>query len=531
MVGGPRAPLIDNRAADAVGAIGSEGGHRGLARLSLSTRDEGALNAALACADAVDHFHLDVARTRCGDAVAKDDALALAHLWLAQSLASPEAAGAELAKAEVRAANSSRAERLFVDGWRARKEGRAAQARRAYDELVQILDGEPRAFAARGQLRLEGGDVDGAVADFERAAALDEKYAAAQNLLGFALAERGQQELAVAALRKYVQMMPQEPNAHDSLALVLLRGGDAVGAAAEARKALAVDGKFVVAHGTLGDALLAEGKLKDARKEYGVLAAADDATLRHDGAMRAARSYFLEEKWTDGERALIKEGDVARRARRSLEATDAFLEAARSQLERGALAEAGRGISEAIVSLQPVEGEVAAPGTPLDEHERRQLKARLVEARAQALALLRERQLAEVRADELEAQLAALGDGRADERVRGLRGWMAWKNGDAKAAKAGLDKAQAPTLRLAYAQVLVEEGDKAKARAIVEELAKRSGNDLETALSRPRAQAMLRALGKAPKDEEAREAKDAKETTKAGKDGDDGEGKDAKDAK
>src|SRR4030095_6192862 len=59
----------------------------------ITTDIETARADALACADALENYHLDVARTRCADAIAKDDKLALAHLWMAMA-APPPSVGA-----------------------------------------------------------------------------------------------------------------------------------------------------------------------------------------------------------------------------------------------------------------------------------------------------------------------------------------------------------------------------------------------------------------------------------------------------
>src|SRR5882672_221699 len=49
------------------------------ARLTLATRSMEVAQLVTACANAIDNYHLDVARKKCGEALAKEDTLAFAH--------------------------------------------------------------------------------------------------------------------------------------------------------------------------------------------------------------------------------------------------------------------------------------------------------------------------------------------------------------------------------------------------------------------------------------------------------------------
>ena len=474
--------------------------------LELSTASAAGKAAALACADALDNFHLDLARQKCTEAIAADDNLALAHLWLAQAAATPEQSIAELGKAVDRFSKASPGERALVGAMKAWRDARIADAQRGYDEAVLALGAEKRAFVARGQFRQVAlGDVTGAIADYRKAVALDGKYAAGYNFLGFALADAGKLDEAAQAIAKYAELAPNEPNAHDSLAALALRRADLAEAASEEKKALSIDPRFLVAHATLGDVLLFQGRGKDARREYEFLIASTDGATHHDGALRSARSFFFEGAGAEAELALVKEADNCRKAHRLLDAAETFVEAARAEIERGALAEAGRGLKEAQETLKPNHVAPTAmgavpppPPSPLsaiaiDALDRARVTALITEARALSLGAFGERALAEARADELAAQLRLLGDAQAEPRARVLRGWIAWKSGDDAVASANLDKAALPTMRYAYAMALARTNDLARARVIMEELARRDANDLETALARPRAQAWLKA--------------------------------------
>jgi len=457
------------------------------ARLTLATRSMEVAQLVTACANALDNYHLDVARKKCGEALAKEDTLAFTHYLLAQADA-PDVANKELARAAELAKSASRGEQLFIEAYRAMVQARTADAKKAYDELVRTLPGDARALVARGQFRQTAlGDLDGAVADYTHAIELDGKYPAAYNFLAWAEAERGHIDEAQAALKKYVDLAPTEANAYDSLAHMALRRGATDEAVAQAKKALQVDPTFVVAHAVLGDALLFSGKGKDARRSYAALISTDDPQIHHDGAMREARSWLFEGRFGDGERALVAEADLSAKTKRPGDQADALVELARVQLDRGALSEAGQSLRQARQTLDAPENTAV-----LTEGDRRKFSSEAIHVRAMVLAAVGERQLAVERADEMGVALKLAGDARAGQKATALKGWIAARNGDDKTALGELAQATRPTLRLAYALALVRSGDQEKARTIFDELARRMVNDLEGALTRPRAQAWLK---------------------------------------
>jgi tetratricopeptide (TPR) repeat protein len=457
------------------------------ARLTLATRSMEVAQLVTSCANALDNYHLDVARKKCGEALAKEDTLAFTHYLLAQADA-PDVANKELARAAELAKSASRGEQLFIEAYRAMVQARTADAKKAYDELVRTLPGDARALVARGQFRQTAlGDLDGAVADYTHAIELDGKYPAAYNFLAWAEADRGHVDEAQAALKKYVDLAPTEANAYDSLAHMALRRGATDEAVAQAKKALQVDPTFVVAHAVLGDALLFSGKGKDARRSYAALISTDDPQIHHDGAMREARSWLFDGRFGDGERALVGEADLSAKTKRPGDQADALVELARVQLDRGALAEAGQSLRQARQALDAPENTAV-----LTEGDRRKFSSEAMHVRAMVLAAVGERQLAVERADEMGVVLKLAGDARAGQKATALKGWIAARNGDDKTAVGELAQATRPTLRLAYALALVRSGDQEKARAIFDELGRRMVNDLEGALTRPRAQAWLK---------------------------------------
>jgi hypothetical protein len=112
--------------------------------------------------------------------------------------------------------------------------------------------------------------------------------------------------------------------------------------------------------------------------------------------------------------------------------------------------------------------------------------------RAMVLGAIGERQLANARAEEMGVALKLAGDAHAGQKATALKGWIAARNGDDQAASAELPTATRPTLRMALALATARAGDEARARTMMEELSRRLVNDMEGALTKPRAAAWLR---------------------------------------
>jgi predicted Zn-dependent protease len=450
-------------------------------KLTLSTANEAAQTATWACADAADRGHVELARQKCGEALAKDETLAVAHALLS-TVAPPELAKTELDRAGDLARRAPAPERLVVEALRAQREGKPADARKLYDQLLQFVPGEPRVPLWRGRLRRAAGDLDGAIADFKRMSQLDPKLGIASGELALTLAARGQLEDAGAYAKKYVELAPNEAHALAVVARLALDRGDLAEAQAQAKKALALDDKYIAAHGVLADALLFSGKSKETRKELDYLVAADDPSVHHDGAMRQARSWIYEGREVEAERAYTAEADLAQKIHRPGDQLDALVEEARVQLDRGALADSGQTLRQTAAVL--------AQGVGADDKKR--LLPEILQIQAMILGAVGEPKLATARADELSALLGKQMDPRTVARTTELKGWIAARNGDDKAALVSLATATQPTMRMALALAAIRAGDAGRARTIMEELSKRLENDLEGALTRPRALAWLR---------------------------------------
>jgi tetratricopeptide (TPR) repeat protein len=116
---------------------------------------------------------------------------------------------ADAAFAQALALAATAAEIAAVRNKRAIVAIRRRELARAVDELIAALEAEPRSAAAittLGNLLLEDGAADDAIAHYEYAILVDDAYAPAYHNLGVALHRGGRKSEAVRMLRKATRL-------------------------------------------------------------------------------------------------------------------------------------------------------------------------------------------------------------------------------------------------------------------------------------------------------------------------------------
>jgi tetratricopeptide (TPR) repeat protein len=112
------------------------------------------------------------------------------------------------------------------------------------------------------------GDVDGAIACYQKALSLDPKYAGAHTNLGNALFDKNDLDGAIACYKKALEIDADDAHVHYNLANALQAKGDLDGAIKEYHMAIKLDPKYAEAHNNLGSALAAKKDLEGAILEY-----------------------------------------------------------------------------------------------------------------------------------------------------------------------------------------------------------------------------------------------------------------------
>jgi tetratricopeptide (TPR) repeat protein len=115
-----------------------------------------------------------------------------------------------------------------------------------------------------GNVLLQKGKVDEAIAHYQRALEIKPDYAEAHNNLGNALLQKGSVDEAIAHYQRALQIKPDYAEAHYNLGEALLKKGSVDEAIAHYQKALQIKPDYAEACYNLGNALFQKGKVDEA---------------------------------------------------------------------------------------------------------------------------------------------------------------------------------------------------------------------------------------------------------------------------
>ena len=177
-------------------------------------------------------------------AVAVDPAFAMAEYSLATTAPSAKERSEHLEKALALSSSASPGERLFILGLQARNRADRSRARQLAESLVVQYPRDERAHGALGAIYSAQQVHTKAIAEYEAAIAINPDYSLAYNQLGYAYRSVDNMAAAETAFRKYIALIPNDPNPYDSYAELLMKTGRFDESIAQYRKALSIDSHF-----------------------------------------------------------------------------------------------------------------------------------------------------------------------------------------------------------------------------------------------------------------------------------------------
>src|SRR5437773_1677907 len=189
-----------------------------------------------------------------------------------------------LKKAVSLADKASNGEKLLILGTEAGANGNAAKQKEYFEQLVAAYPNDERAHFNLGGYYFGQQDFTQAIEHYKKATELATSYSPAYNILGYAYRQNGDYANAEQAFKKYIELIPKDPNPYDSYAELLLKMGKFDDSIGEYRKALSVDPHFVASHFGISADLLYMDKPQEANAELQKII--DQA--RSDGETRLA---------------------------------------------------------------------------------------------------------------------------------------------------------------------------------------------------------------------------------------------------
>jgi tetratricopeptide (TPR) repeat protein len=203
-------------------------------------------------------------------AAQKDPKFALAYaMWSFAARRDVPAAGA-LAKANALAASAPPEERLLVHWMTATQSRDLLPAIQSMNDLLAKFPNDKHVLYLTAEWLYFQQDYEKSRQLFEAAAKIDPNFPPAQNMLGYAYIETGDPDpaKAIAALQRYSELLPTQPNPHDSLGEVYRYAGNDQGSLEEYAAALRLSPAFYTSQLGLGDTSAMMGDYERARAEF-----------------------------------------------------------------------------------------------------------------------------------------------------------------------------------------------------------------------------------------------------------------------
>jgi tetratricopeptide (TPR) repeat protein len=148
------------------------------------------------------------------------------------------------------------------------EKGQVDEAVADFNKALEINPGFFEAHNNLGKELLRAGQVDEAMDHFSRAVELAPTSAVSHYNLGDALLRKGQLDAAIVQFQKAVEIQADSPEAHNNLGIALMRSGRLAEALEHYQIALAINPASAISHYNLGGTLLRMGQLDEAIVQF-----------------------------------------------------------------------------------------------------------------------------------------------------------------------------------------------------------------------------------------------------------------------
>jgi tetratricopeptide (TPR) repeat protein len=268
--------------ASAVAQTGSATG-----KIPITSSSEEARALYLKGRDLAEKLRATDARRYYEQAAAKDAGFALAYVGLANTSGTNREFVEAVTKALGLAAKVTDGERHMVLALEAGLKNDPPAVLRHYTELVALFPKDERAQTLLANTYFGRQEYQRAIDHFVKATEINAAFSQPYNQMGYAYRFLGQYGQAEAAFKKYVELIPGDPNPYDSYAELLMKMGRFDESIAMYNKALAIDANFVASYIGIGNDQLFKGQAAAARETFAKIA----KVARNTGERRTAHFW------------------------------------------------------------------------------------------------------------------------------------------------------------------------------------------------------------------------------------------------
>jgi tetratricopeptide (TPR) repeat protein len=330
-------------------------------KIAVTTSSEEARKEFLAGRDLSEKLRITDSIAHYDKAIALDPNFALAELNRANVSPTAKEFFEHLKKAVALADKASDGERMLIQANEAGANANPTRQKEILEKLVAAYPNDERAHFTLGGYYFGQQDFAQAITHYKRATELAPDYSTAFNILGYAYRQNEAYPDAENAFKKYIELIPNDPNPYDSYAELLLKMGRFDEAITQYNKALSVDSNFVNSHFGIAAALTYEGKAAEAQAElqkmsdkartdaerrtalFGQTVVAVDNGKFDQALAEAAKQYAIAEKNND---AAAMTGDLQLKGNILLEMGKA--DDAKKAFEQALKTTADSGLSQAV---------------------------------------------------------------------------------------------------------------------------------------------------------------------------------------
>src|SRR5829696_3961699 len=253
-------------------------------KIPVTTSSEEARKEFLAGRDLSEKLRLTDSISHFDKAISLDPNFALAELFRANVSPTAKEFFDHLKKAVALADKASDGERMLIQAAEAGANANPTKQKEILEKLVAAYPDDERAHFTLGTYHFGQQEFPQSISHYKKATELAPTYSTAFNILGYAYRQNGDYSGAENAFKKYIELIPNDPNPYDSYAELLLKMGRFDEAITQYNKALAIDSNFLNSHFGIAAALAYQGKASDAQAELQKMT----QKARTDGERRTA---------------------------------------------------------------------------------------------------------------------------------------------------------------------------------------------------------------------------------------------------
>jgi tetratricopeptide (TPR) repeat protein len=233
------------------------------------------------------------------NAVKADPQFALGHIFLTFFSQDPTEQVAEREKALATRASAGTEEKLIIDWLANASQANWVPAIQAMNEALTSYPNDKHLHWLAGWwLQLDRSQTQRAIAMFEQTMKIDPQFADAYNEAAYCYARQGNFDKAFADIKRYTELVPNEPNPQDSFAELSRMAGRFEDALTHYRMSLKIDPTFHESQLGLGDTYALMGDQQKARAEYAKAIAVASPVQKVVWSLQLAATY-------------VREGDLA----------------------------------------------------------------------------------------------------------------------------------------------------------------------------------------------------------------------------